>query len=209
MSWFMVGSAAVTVISSAAQGSAEASSTNANSVEQNEAIIKANIANTIRTGYRIGLANMQQGLKKQQAVQQGYDITKAGGEALGQANANAAASGSVGASVTAVAEDIKMKMGEAKATAQNQSDIDRANFQTQIENITFEGQNSTLEGVESSAQSSGDIWGGAFMSGAMSFASSYMGSKMKLGVGTPTTGTYNNGSFGGSGFDTKSWGVQR
>lgn len=211
MSWFMAGTAAVTMLSSAASGTAEARKVNEQSVEGNEAIIKANVANTIRTGYRIGLANMQRGLQKRQAVQHGFDISKAGVDALGQANANSAASGSIGASVDAVATDIKMKIGEAQAAAANQSEIDLANFQTQIEGITFEGANAVQQGVESKAQSSSDIWSGALMAGASSFASSYMGAKMKLGVGSgtgATSGLQRGGYGAGTGFDTAQWGLR-
>lgn len=217
MTWFMVGAAAVTVVSSASAGSAQARQINSQTVEGNEAIIKSNIANTIRTGYRVGLANMQRGLQKRQAVQHGFDITKAGVEALGQASANTAASGSVGASVSAVATDIKMKVGEAKAAAQNQADIDTANFQTQIENITFEGEGNIQEGIESKAQSSGEIWGGALMAGATQFATSYMGAKMRLGTGSSvinsngsTAAGLAKGGYGtGTGFDSALWGMKR
>lgn len=208
MSWFMVGSAAVTVISSASQGNAAASSANSQSVEGNEAIIKANIANTIRTGYRVGLANMQRGLQKRQAVQHGFDISKAGSEALGQSNANAAASGSVGASISAVANDVKMKVGEAQAAQQNQNEIDAANFQTQIEGITFEGGEQVRESVSSNAQSSGDIWGGALMAGAASFAGSYMKAKMNLGVGAQSTVGSQINTGVGSGFNSANWGMR-
>lgn len=209
MSWFMVGSAAVTVVSSAAAGGAAAGQANSQTVEGNEAIIKSNIANTIRTGYRVGLANMQRGLEKRAAVQHGFDITKAGAEALGQVNANAAAAGSVGASVTAVANDIKMKIGEAQAAAQYQDDVDRANFQTQIEGITFEGGQNVQEGIQSKAQSSGEIWGGALTAGAASFATSYLGAKMKLGVGAQPVNTNAPINTGvGSGFNSAMWGLR-
>jgi len=206
----MCGAAAMTVVSSVASGNSAAKGANSQSVEGNEAIIKANVANTIRTGYRIGLANMQRGLGKKQAVQQGFDITKAGAGALGEATANAAATGSVGASVDAVASDIKMKIGEAQAANQEQADIDLANFQTQIEGITFEGDNSIQESITSKAQSSGEIWGGALLAGASSFASSYFGSKMKLGVGaSPTTPSLGPNTGVGTGFNSANWGLRR
>lgn len=209
MSWFMVGSAAVSVVSSAAAGNEQAGQINAQTVEGNEAIIKANIANTIRTGYRVGLANMQRGLQKRQAIQQGFDISKAGIDALAQVTANAAASGSVGASVDAVAQDVKMKVGEAQAAAQEQADIDLANFKTQIEGITFEGGQNIQEGIESKAQSSSDIWSGALFAGVTSFAGSYMKSKMQLGLGDstqPTNIPMNTGV--GSGFNSALWGLK-
>jgi len=214
MSWFMVGTAAVTMVSSMKQGEAakaadevnqanasiSASNATRNSAVQNtsdnEAIIKANVASTIRTGYRVGLANIQRGLQKRQNVQQGYEITKGGGDALGKATANAAAAGSVGSSVDAVLGDIQMKIGEAQASLSNKDEVDAANFRTQIESIAYEGSSAIIQskerGVDAYALVSGpkvDIMGNALLAGASSFASSYASSKMKLGLGSSTPST--------------------
>ena len=211
---FMIAAAAVSVVSQVAAGNSAAKGANSQSVEGNEAIIKSNIANTIRTGYRVGLANMQRGLSKKQAVQQGFNITKAGASALGEATANAAASGTVGASIDAVSNDIKMKIGEAQAENQEQADVDLANFKTQIEGISFEGENSLQESIKSKAQSSSSIWGGALLSGAAGLASSYFSAKAKLGVGDvsvnpngSTAAGLKAGGFGvGTGFNNANWG---
>lgn len=208
MSWFMAGSAAVTTLSTGMAGSASAKQANKQSVRENQAIIKANVANTIRTGYRVGLANMQRGLQKKQAVQHGFDISKAGVEALGQVNANAAAAGSIGASVDAVANDVKMKVGEAQAEAQNQSEIDAENFKTQIAGIVTEGMDSLQGATKSNAQSASSIWGGALASGVSQFASSYLTSKMNLGVGAKPATSAGPNTGVGSGFNSALWGMK-
>lgn len=186
MSWFAVGSAAVTVVTSATSASSAAGASAKQSIAQNEASIKANIRNTIRTGYRMGLANMQRGLQKRQAVQQGYEITAAGQSAMGAATANAAAAGSVGSSVDAVSTDISMKVGEALVANKEQNLIDAQNYNTQLQGIAFEGLDAVQSETKTDIPSTGDIWGGALLAGASSFASSYFGGKMKLGLGNTT-----------------------
>lgn len=208
MSWFMAGSAAVTTLSSGMAGSASAKQANKQSVRENQAIIKANVANTIRTGYRVGLANMQRGLQKKQAVQHGFNISKAGVEALGQVNANAAAAGSIGASVDAVANDVKMKVGEAQAAAQDQNEIDAENFKTQIAGIVTEGLDTVQGATKSNAQSASSIWGGALASGVSQFTSSYLTSKMNLGVGAKPATSAGPNTGVGSGFNSALWGMK-
>lgn len=183
MTWFACGAAAVAVVSSAASASASAKSASKMSVAENEAVIKSNVKNTIRTGYRVGLLNMQRGLQKREAVQAGFNITKGGQEALGQVTANAAAAGTIGASADAVVADVRMKMGDAQAALVNQNEIAAGNFNTQLENITFEGEQAIQESRKFDIQSGSDITKNALMAGAMSLASSYAGSKMGAGVG--------------------------
>lgn len=180
---------------------------------QNDATVKANVANTVRTGYRVGLLNMQRGLQKKQNAQQGFGITKAGGEALGQVTATAAAAGTIGPSVDAVANDIRMKVGDAQAQRENQNEIDNTNFNTNLEAITTEGEASlksatlldvTADNLITDIPSTADVWGNALLSGASSLARSYIGDKMKLGLGESAASNINTGV--GSGFNTANWG---
>jgi hypothetical protein len=201
--WVSGAMAAAAVVSSAVSAQSSANAASKLSVAGNEAVIKSNIRNTIRTGYRVGLLNMQRGLQKRETVQAGYDITKQGAQALGQVNANVAAAGAVGASADAVAMDIKMKMGEARASLENKNEINAGNFNTSLENITYEGEMSLQEGRKADIQSGSEIMRGALVAGAMSFASSYAGSKMGAGTGNkpPSSGsTYDPwlGSLGNS-----------
>lgn len=209
MTWFACGAAAITVVSSVAQGNAAASSASKVSVAENEAVIKSNLKNTIRTGYRVGLLNMQRGIAKREAVQQGFEITKQGESALGQVTANAAAAGTIGSSADAVVSDVKQKIGEAEAALQNKSEIDMSNYNTQLENITFEGNQAIQESRKSNIQSTGDIWGGALMAGASSLASNYAMGKFLGGTKTPSAGSTvpSTGSFLGSGLSS-STGIQ-
>lgn len=192
--WWEIASAAMSVLGSASSGNKEAKAMANQSINENkqiirgnDALVKANVANTIRTGYRVGLANLQRGLQKRQEVQQGFGISKAGTDALGQASANAAASGSIGASADAVLNDIHMKVGEAQAELQNQSELNTLNYNTQLSTLAMDGEaairSDTLEPTTGKIPSQGDIWGNALAVGVSSFATSYLSSKMKLGLG--------------------------
>lgn len=225
MTWGYCAMAAIAVVgasASAEQGAANSDVASANAklnaanqtlgaakqtLADNTAIIKANVANTVRTGYRVGLANMQRGLQKRQNIQHGFDITKAGVDALGQSSANAAAAGSIGSSVDAVAQDIQMKVGEATASLANKAETDAANFNTQIESLVTEGnmalQSGREVGISATVNTSAggvSVGGAALLAGVSSFASNYYSNKMSLGVGSsaPTTTPTNPSGYDGS-----------
>lgn len=160
-------------------------------IAENEAIIKANVANTIRTGYRVGLLNIQRGLTRRQMQQKGFDITAATQSALGATNANAAASGTIGASVDAVVNDIRMKQGEAQAQLQNDFEIEEMNFNTQLTELVHQGLDAVQAPSKLKLASNKDIMGNALLAGLTTFGSMYAQSKFDLGLGNkaPVPGT--------------------
>lgn len=183
MSWFMAGSAAVTALSAAKSGAEAGQAASRVSIAQNEAIIKTNIANTIRTGYRVGLLNMQQGLLKRQAQQRNADTISQAKQVLGAVSANAAASGTVGASVDAVVNDVNMKLGEAQAQQAESWEISVTNFNTKLAELVQQGKDSINDAFKADIPSDSKVTSNALFAGAVSFASSYFASKMKLGLG--------------------------
>lgn len=154
---------------------------------ENKAIAKANMSQIVRNNYRGGLLQMQKGLQKKQAVQQGFDTTVMAQQAMGQSHANAAASGTVGASSEAVANDIRMKLGEAQAQQKDQYEAMLTNYNTELDSIRMNALESTVEArkYEYTGPSSGQMFGSALAAGAMAAGSAYAGQQMKLGLGTP------------------------
>lgn len=188
MSWWAVGASAVSMVSSASAGASSNKSLAKQSIAQNEAIIKANVANTVRTGYRVGMLNMQRGLSKRLAQQKGFDTTVLAQEALGKATANQAASGTIGASADAVSNDIRQKLGEAKAQQQEDFEVMGENFNAQLAEIVNQGQSAVESPVKTKLLSSGDIAGNALLAGAATFGSMYAKSKFNLGLGDAPSG---------------------
>ncbi len=158
------------------------------SIAKNQAIVQANLANTLRTGYRVGLLQMQHGLMRQQAAQQGFDLTNSAQQALGQVAASNAATGAVGASADAVLTDVRMKLGETQARMDEDWQVQLQNYNTQLAEIVFQGNSAVQQAIEVDIPSSDEIFNNALMSAAVSFGSSYATSKMSLGLGqTPPT----------------------
>ncbi len=153
------------------------------SIAKNEAIVQANLANTLRTGYRVGLLQMQKGLMRQRAAQQGFDLTNSAQQSLGQVAASNAATGAVGASADAVLNDVRMKLGETKARMDEDWQVQLQNYNTQLAEIVFQGNSAVQQAIEVDIPSSDEIFNNALMSAAVSFGSSYATSKMSLGLG--------------------------
>lgn len=190
MFWFALAAVAMQAANSAkaANASNQASSqaytdslksTNA----QNDAILQANTANTIRTGYRVGLQNLQKARIVLDASQQGYDLSVKGIQAMGQNQAVAAASGTVGASVDAVKDDIQKKVAETQIGYDQTFEQMMENAQIGIQQTIMSGQdailssakfNTTMPNQVSSLQS-------ALVTGAAGFANAYAGGKLSLG----------------------------
>lgn len=158
-------------------------------VATNKAISEANLTNTIRSGFRVGILNVQRGQAKQQAVKAGYDVSSRGVQALGQSQANAAASGTTGASVDAVSDDIRRKVDEAQGQIDAGWETTQQNFDQQLNDMVQQGID-TLQAAQFAdytppkIQSVGTaaLLGG--LQGAASFATSYAIDSMKLGLGS-------------------------
>jgi hypothetical protein len=187
MSWWAVGAAAVSAVGSASAAGKSNKAAAKESIAQNEAIIKANVANTIRTGYRAGILNMQKGLTRRLEAQKGFENTAKAALASGAVSANQAASGTIGASVDAVSNDIDMKLGEAQAADREEHEINVENFNIQLQELINQGQASIQSPFKVKMQSDSDIMGNALLAGATTFGSMYAKSKFDLGLGESTS----------------------
>lgn len=169
---------------------------NAASVAENEAVVKANTNNIIRSHYKAGMMNMQLGLRKKQLIQEGHSATVQAQQVLGAANANAAAAGNVGSSVDAVIGDINMKLGEAQATGRENYNNELTNFNNELEALAYNSEGAIQAGRAynnfgaPSGPSSGQMWGTALMAGAQTFMSLYGSRRMSLDTGSPAGGQF-------------------
>lgn len=100
--------------------------------KQNNAIAKADLQSLINANFTAGLLNLQRSMQTRQTA---ADIARLGEtklQALSSAEVASAASGTIGASVNAVAADIKMKVGEAILEQRDQNDMNTLNHQTNL-----------------------------------------------------------------------------
>lgn len=157
-------------------------------VATNQAIDEANLTNTIRTGFRVGILNVQRGQARKEAAASKFQLSTIAQNVLGAATANAAAAGTIGSSLNAVESDIKKRSEEALIEAQANFETTQFNFDTQLNDIVQAGQDALqrsrimdYSGVSQKSLSS------AFLSGAIQATAqvgmAYMGAQMGLGLG--------------------------
>jgi len=204
MSWFLV-SAAVSV------GSGLLGASNANksalaqqragsqteaaqwgqNVSQNKAIAEANLQNTIRTGFKAGMLNVQRGQAKQAALKKGFDLSKSVQQVMGAATANAAAAGSVGASVDAVMSDIDQKAADARTQLGDDYAAQSDNFDMQLHDLIVSGQDAlqsaSFASVRETPQAQTTSFGEALLGSAVQVVGNYASKKISLGLGSNTT----------------------
>lgn len=202
MSWVAVGVAAVGVATSVYSGSQAAKSSarqaSAISNAENEAIAKQNMSQMVRNSYRTGILNMQLGLQKKQAVQQGFNISAERIQALGAVESNAEAAGAIGASADAIVSDMEMKYGQAQVQNEENYASMLDNYNNELEAMRMNALNQVVEArkYEYNGPSSGQIVGSALIQGALNFAGNYAMRSMSLGVG-PKAGANVSSSAGG------------
>ena len=195
MTMWAVGAAAVAVAGSLyasnQAGKSAAKQGGAASKAENEAVIRSNTQSTIRNSYKAGMMNLQLGLQKKQAIQQGFDQTVQAEAMMGAATVNQAASGTVGASTDAVLTDIEMKLGEAQAMGRESYEADLTNFNNELEalSISAEGEVQHARKYEYMGPSSGEMWTGALLAGASAYMGAGGSKRMSLNMGTPSGGT--------------------
>lgn len=192
MSMAMVALGAGTVALGSAYGAVSAkNAATRQAAEENRRRKVANVQNQIRAGYRAGLLNLQQGLFKKNAAQQGFDRSALKGQALGSATANAAAAGTVGPSVDAVLTDITMRVGELTARQEDEVALALHNFDVQKTENEFNRVSGEYEMVSANTPSNGRIFGEALFAGATWGTMQYASANLRLGAGTPgqATGT--------------------
>lgn len=190
MSMWAVGAAAVAVAgslhSSSQAGKSAAKQGSAASKAENEAVIRSNTQSMIRNSYKAGMMNLQLGLQKKQAVQQGFDQTVQSQAMLGAATVNQAATGTVGASTDAVLNDIDMKLGEAKAQNRENYEADLTNFNNELEalSVSAEGEVQHARRYEYMGPSAGEMWTGALLAGVSTYMSVGGAKRMSLNMGS-------------------------
>lgn len=157
----------------------------------NNQIAETNLQNTIRTGYRVGILNVQRGAAKAEAVKLGYDVTAKAQRILSSNAANAAASGGVGNSIDAVAQDAEKKAAEAQLDIQDQYDDTNFNFDQQLNDIIQNGKDALQTPYKiPKGPKYGNALGaalGSIASSAVSYGAQYAESNMSLGLGTRTS----------------------
>lgn len=218
MSWMAVGMMAVSTVSSLIGGSKAAGAQNVQNLNQqrqsdlnavsqydanyadNAAIADANLENVIRTGYKVGLLNIQRAQAKKQAMQQGIDLSRKGLQLTATATANAAASGGIGSSVQAVVLDIAQRQDEAGAQMGADYAQQEANFDVQLHDILLGGEDSmnstkniSVQATQKASLISGsEIVTNALIGGATKGAQSYLSGQMNLGTTTSKTYAISN-----------------
>jgi len=214
MFWFALAAVALAAKSAASQANASnAASMDAytNSLEAtsstNEAIQTANLTNTIRTGYKVGLINLQRANTKKQAIQAGYDVSVKGADALAATQNNAAASGTVGSSVDAAADNVKKKVDDSQIGIDQSFMQEMLNANLQIEQTVNQGIDSlqSARKVNQTMPTTANAFTSALIGGASTAFSMYAASSMSTGAASSTaassTGTYSgvtatSGSYG-------------
>lgn len=151
----------------------------------------ANMQNAIRTGMRVGILNIQQGMAKKQATEQGYAISQQKQAVLGATNANIAASGTVGSSVEAVVQDVNKKVDEAQINVDQNLVIEQMNLNQQLADVVMSGKDSIRNAqlMDYSGPGTGGA-GGLLAAGfagaaqtAIGLGTQYLMAKQTLGLG--------------------------
>lgn len=153
----------------------------------NKAIADANLTNQIRTGFKMGLLNVQQAQSKKRLMQDGLDLGRMRQQALGAAHSNAAAAGTVGPSVDAVVGDIEQRVQEASAVLVADAEQTSDNFGTQLTEMLWAGED-VLRSPEQyyamrQEMPTGFKYGESMFGAVLDVGATYMSNKMSLGMG--------------------------
>ena len=162
-------------------------------IAQNKAISEANLQSTIRTGYKVGLANLQIAQAKKLAIQNGTDLHKNVLKVMGAATANAAAAGTVGSSVDAIVSDLAMQEADAKAVQDSDYEIQTQNFDTQLHDILMSGQDALKSAATANVQRGTEFKTTGMLESVtgslIQVGTQYIGAKMQLGLGSTPKAT--------------------
>lgn len=194
MAWVAVGTAVVGASASIYNGNqaakGQAAQASAMSNAENAAIAKQNMSQMVRNSYRTGMLNMQLGLQKKQAVQQGFDTSVQFQNIRGAAVSNKEAAGAVGASADAVVTDLEMQYENSKMVQQENFASILDNYNNELDAMRMNALNQVVDAkkYEYHGPSSGQIVGGALVGAAISVAGNYAMRNMSLGLG-PKPGT--------------------
>lgn len=194
MAWVSIGvavaGAAVSIYSGNQAAKGQAAQASALSNAENNAIAKQNMSQMVRNSYRTGMLNMQLGLQKKQAVQQGFDTSVQFQNIRGAAVSNKEAAGAIGASADAVVTDLEMQYENSKMVQQENFASILDNYNNELDAMRMNALNQVVDAkkYEYHGPSSGQLIGGALASAAISAAGNYAMRNMSLGLG-PRAGT--------------------
>lgn len=212
MAWVAAGVAvtgmAVSVYSGNQAAKGQAAQASAISNAENNAIAKQNMSQMVRNSYRTGMLNMQLGLQKKQAVQQGFDTSVQFQNIRGAAVSNKEAAGAIGASADAVVTDLEMQYENSKMVQQENFASILDNYNNELDAMRMNALNQVVDAkkYEYHGPSSGQIIGGALANAAISAAGNYAMRNMSLGLG-PRQGTQVQSTVGTmAGFRTDPFG---
>lgn len=176
---------AVSIYSGNQAAKGQAAQASALSNAENNAIAKQNMSQMVRNSYRTGMLNMQLGLQKKQAVQQGFDTSVQFQNIRGTAVSNKEAAGAIGASADAVVTDLEMQYDNSKMVQQENFASILDNYNNELDAMRMDALNQVVDAkkYEYSGPSTGQIVGGALASAAISAAGNYAMRNMSLGLG--------------------------
>ena len=185
-----VAGTAVSIYSGNQAAKGQAAQASALSNAENNAIAKQNMSQMVRNSYRTGMLNMQLGLQKKQAVQQGFDTSVQFQNIKGTAVSNKEAAGAIGASAEAVVTDLEMQYENSKMVQQENFASILDNYNNDLDAMRMNALDQVVDAkkYEYHGPSSGQIVGGALASAAVSAAGNYAMRNMSLGLG-PRAGT--------------------
>lgn len=189
MAWVATGVAvagmAVSIYSGNQAAKGQAAQASAMSNAENNAIAKQNMSQMVRNSYRTGMLNMQLGLQKKQAVQQGFDTSVQFQNIRGAAVSNKEAAGAIGASADAVVTDLEMQYENSKMVQQENFASILDNYNNELDAMRMNALNQVVDAkkYEYHGPSSGQIVGGAIAQAAISAAGNYAMRNMSLGLG--------------------------
>jgi len=192
MTWFMAGSAAVSIgtsyLSASSAASSAAKAAGAQSRAEGEAIAKERLNTTVRNAYSTSFAQMQLALQKKQASSQAAGIRAQALAAHGDADVAAASTASIGASVQAVTADIDMRSQAALDMTSDAYEMAMVNYNNDLDMMVLNTEQSApnVRPVQYTGPSAGQMLGSAVLGGVASFLGSYATRQMSLGLGSPT-----------------------
>jgi hypothetical protein len=154
----------------------------------NKAIGEANLTNTIRTGFKVGLLNVQRAQAKKRIMQEGFDISRLRQQVLGAATANAAAAGQIGPSVDAVLADIEQDVQESQTQISAEYEQQSDNFDVQLTDILNAGQDALrstakINVIRAGAVEQSNPWA-AVLGAAAEQGGNYLAQRMSISTGS-------------------------
>lgn len=155
----------------------------------NKSIAETNLTNSIRTGIRTGMLNVQRAQARQQSIKAGIALGRDRLKAIGAAGANAAAAGSIGASVDAVVADIEQEVEGVDSELVRDFRITNENLDNELTGILQAGDDAiqsaqTVNVRRPNRPRSTNSNMAALGAGLLSFAGNYAASNMSLGLGS-------------------------